>query len=88
MKHLEDTICAPATSVGSGAISIIRVSGKDALEFTDSVISFKDERTLFSGLYHQIRHNPEVDEVLVASSAPHSYTGEDSVEISVTPRVS
>jgi len=31
MKHSEDTICAPATSVGTGAITVIRVSGPDAL---------------------------------------------------------
>lgn len=84
MKHLEDTICAPATSVGSGAISIIRVSGKDALEFTDSVISFKDGSARSSQGY-TIKYGviPEVDEVLVSIfRSPHSYTGEDSVEIS------
>ena len=84
MKHLEDTICAPATSVGSGAISIIRVSGKDALEFTDSVISFKDGSARSSQGY-TIKYGiiPGVDEVLVSIfRSPHSYTGEDSVEIS------
>lgn len=84
MKHLEDTICAPATSMGSGAISIIRVSGKDALEFTDSVISFKDGSARSSQGY-TIKYGviPEVDEVLVSIfRSHHSYTGEDSVEIS------
>ena len=35
----EDTICAPATVPGTGAISVIRVSGPDALEIADKVVT-------------------------------------------------
>ena len=85
----EDTICAPATVPGTGAISIIRVSGPDALVIADKVIrcrkgSISDAAgyTLkFGTIYNS---NEEViDEVLVSVfRAPHSYTGENSVEIS------
>ena len=84
MKHFEDTICAPATSVGSGAISVIRVSGPDALKLADSIIEFHTGAALSSeGYTLKYGSVPGVDEVLVSIfRAPHSYTGEDSVEIS------
>ncbi|MCR5561038.1 MAG: tRNA uridine-5-carboxymethylaminomethyl(34) synthesis GTPase MnmE [Bacteroidales bacterium] len=84
MKHFEDTICAPATPVGGGAISIIRVSGPDALRLADSIVQFHTGAALSSEGY-TLKYGtiPGVDEVLVSIfRAPHSYTGEDSVEIS------
>ena len=84
MKHFEDTICAPATSVGAGAISVIRISGPEALKVTDGVVRFKTGAALSSEGY-TVKYGtvPGVDEVLAAIfRAPHSYTGEDSVEIS------
>ena len=87
MKHLDDTP-APRPIGGLGAISIIRVSGKDAFG-SPTAWSPKDGSARFSQGY-TIKYGiiPEVDEVLVASSAPHSYTGEDSVKFPVTPRAS
>lgn len=85
----EDTIYAPATVPGTGAISVIRVSGPEALEIADKVISCK--RGSFSEAKgYTIRFGtvsaPDghiIDEVLVSIfRAPRSYTGENSVEIS------
>ena len=84
MNQFGDTICALATGMGGGAISIIRVSGPDALRLADSIISFRTGAALSSEGY-TLKYGtvPEVDEVLVSIfRAPHSYTGEDSVEIS------
>lgn len=80
----DSTICACATIPGTGAISIVRLSGKDALSIADKVISFKkgtvSEATGYSLKYGNV---PGIDDVLVSVfRAPHSYTGEDSVEIS------
>ena len=85
MKNLcEDTIVAPATVPGTGAISIIRVSGPDCFRFADAVIQLK--RGSISECAGYTIHYGEVsglDDVLVSVfRAPHSYTGEDSVEIS------
>lgn len=86
----DDTICALATSPG-GAIGIIRVSGADAIGFTDRIFrSDKDYCTLAKAHTHTIHYGNIVDDegcviddVLVSVfRAPHSYTGEDSVEIS------
>ena len=79
-----DTIVAPATVPGTGAISIIRVSGPDCFRFADAVIQLK--RGSISECDGYTIHYGEVsnlDDVLVSVfRAPHSYTGEDSVEIS------
>jgi len=85
----EDTICAPATVPGTGAISVIRTSGPRALEIADSLvkcrkgrISEADGYTIRFGTIYGC-NGEMVDEVLVSIfRAPHSYTGEDSVEIS------
>ncbi len=84
MKHFDDTICAPATSVGTGAISVIRVSGPDSLRLADSLVEFRTGAAMSSEGY-SLKYGsiPGVDDVLVSIfRAPHSYTGEDSVEIS------
>ena len=76
--------------MGSGAISIIRVSGKDALEFTDSVISFKDESAR-SSQWLSIKYGiiPEVDEVLVSIfRSPIPIPERILLKFPVTPRVS
>lgn len=83
----DDTICAPATVPGTGAISIIRVSGPKAIEIAAEVVSSKDLAdapgyTIRFGTVFQANGRP-LDDVLVSIfRAPHSYTGEDSVEIS------
>ena len=85
----EDTICAPATVPGTGAISVIRVSGPEALSIADKVISCR-KGTINEAAGYTIKFGniydaagSLLDEVLVSVfRAPHSYTGENSVEIS------
>ena len=85
----QETICAIATAQG-GAIGVIRVSGPEAISITSKIftpISGKslDERKPYTLTFGKI-HSAEgeiIDEVLVSVfRAPHSYTGEDSTEIS------
>ena len=85
----EDTIYAPATVPGTGAISVIRVSGPEALTIADKVIRCRKGRIAEAGGY-TIKFGTIcaadghiIDEVLTSIfRSPHSYTGEDSVEIS------
>ena len=81
---MNETICALATATG-GAIGIIRISGPKTLEILSRVFS-KDIRHAQPNTIHygHIKDDSEiVDEVLVSIfRAPHSYTGEDSTEIS------
>ena len=85
----DDTICAPATVPGSGAISVIRVSGPGAHSVADKVIrcrrgNISDAKgyTIRFGTVLDASGNV-IDEVLVSVfRAPYSYTGENSVEIS------
>ena len=80
----QDTIYAPATPVGSGAVSVIRISGPRSLEFIDSLVSFRKGSAAESKGYEiKFGEIPGLDEVLVSLyRAPHSYTGEDAAEIS------
>ncbi len=83
-----DTIVAPATAVGSGAIAIIRLSGKNSFDIINKIVEFKkgkiDKNQANTIKYGIIKDNQEVlDDVLVSIFAnPKSYTGEDSIEIS------
>lgn len=81
MNTNNDTICALATSSG-GAIAVIRVSGPKAIEITnDIVIKDISKAKGFTLHYSELKDN--VDYVLVSIfRAPHSYTGEDTTEIS------
>lgn len=91
MSHylLEDTIVAPATVPGTGAISVIRISGSKALEIVDRVVRFKSSDASNTEGY-RIKYGTVtdssgevLDEVLTAVfRAPRSYTGEDMAEIS------
>ncbi len=80
-----DTICAIATAPG-GAIGIVRVSGPDALSATSSIL----DRDITSCPPYSLRYchvltptGEVLDEVMASVyHAPHSYTGEDSVELS------
>ena len=82
----QDTICALATPPG-GAIAVVRVSGPDAVTITGSIFSKPLEKALgYSLHFGQIKDmdGKELDDVLVSVfRAPHSYTGEDSTEISL-----
>jgi len=84
----ETTIIAPATVPGSGAISLLRISGPKALSVCDQLIEFRSGNACSSpggrvkfGAIHS-SDGTLLDEVLVCIyKAPHSYTGEDSAEI-------
>ena len=86
----EDTICAPATTPGTGAISVIRVSGGEALSVVSSLVRCAPGREIVMAPGYSVRFGriyaedgSLLDEVLVSVfRAPHSYTGEDSAEIS------
>ena len=82
---MNDTICALATPPG-GAIAVIRVSGHDAVAVTDAIFSKPlDLAEGYTIHFGQVADEKGVvlDDVLVSVfRAPHSYTGEDSTEIS------
>lgn len=84
-----DIICAPATVPGTGAISVIRVSGKGSLELADKIIRLRKGSIAQSKGYTLhfgsifASDGSLLDEVIVSVfRAPNSYTGEDGVEIS------
>lgn len=85
----DDVICALATVPGTSAIAIIRLSGKDCISFADNLFKPKKKGTKLTTSegytihYGKIEYKDEViDEVLVSLfRAPHSYTGEDMLEI-------
>ena len=82
---MNDTIVAISTSQGVGAISIVRVSGEDAIEIVNKVFKGKDLTKVESHTinYGHIVDNDEViDEVLVSvMKSPRTFTTEDIVEI-------
>lgn len=81
---VSSTIVAPATIPGTGAVAIIRLSGPESLSITDKVVSFrKGSASESAGYTLKYGEIPGLDDVLVSVfRAPHSYTGEDAVEIS------
>jgi tRNA modification GTPase len=87
-KFTEDTIAAIATPSGTGAISVIRVSGPGTFKAVDSIFSGKDDiSTADSHTIHygkiKDKSGSQIDDVLVSVFRnPHSYTGEDVIEIS------
>ena len=89
MIRTEETICAPATAIG-GAIAVIRISGPDSLNICnkifyplDNSIKLLDQKG-YIVVFGEIRSGDIlIDEVLLTIfRAPHSYTGENSAEIS------
>ena len=85
-----NTICAIATAPG-GAIGIIRISGSEAISIADRIfrpvgssLSLSERKAYTLAFGNIVNSDGDVvDEVLVSIfRAPHSYTGEDSVEIS------
>lgn len=83
------TICAIATPPGMGAIATIRLSGEKAIEITDSVFQSPKSGKKLAGQHANTSHfgslidgNELIDEVVVSLfKAPHSFTGEDVIEI-------
>lgn len=86
MFQSSDTICALSTPSGSGAIGLIRLSGDDAIEiaqqfFKGKNLSAQSGQSLHFGKI--VDREEIVDEVMLSMfRAPHSYTGENLVEIS------
>ncbi|AUP81218.1 tRNA uridine-5-carboxymethylaminomethyl(34) synthesis GTPase MnmE [Flavivirga eckloniae] len=85
----QDTIVALATPAGAGAIAVIRLSGKDAINFAENRFKSVSGKQLSKQATHTIHlghivdGNKTIDEVLVSVfKNPNSYTGEDVVEIS------
>lgn len=88
MGYKSDTIAAISTAMTTSGIGIVRMSGEEAFSIIDRIYSGKKEKKLSSEKSHTIHYGyivdgeAEIDEVLVLlMRGPHSYTGEDTVEI-------
>lgn len=84
------TIAAIATPIGDGALGVIRISGAKALEIADKIFFPYSQKRLrdfegYQAAYGEVKENGTVldDAVALVFRAPHSFTGEDTVEISV-----
>ena len=81
---MEDTICAISTSMGIGAISIVRVTGPNTIDIVDSIFDH-DLKSASSHTIHygHVKYKEEIiDEVLVMlMRGPKTYTTEDTIEI-------
>lgn len=94
MGHINDTICAISTPSGVGAIAIIRLSGTDSWETALSIFRKKGKiipkeaiepnKAYYGEVYDTQSSDYEMIDDVIATffKTPHSYTGEDSVEIS------
>lgn len=88
--YKEDTICAVSTAPGTGGIAVIRISGADAFHIADALFTSKSGRkisgskpyTLVYGTLHDGNGEVVDDVVAAVYKAPHSFTGEDIVELS------
>lgn len=85
----KDIICAISTPPGMGALAIVRLSGEGSISLTDTIFISPGNKKLTNAPantvhFGRIMNNSEIlDEVLVSVfHAPHSFTGEESVEIS------
>jgi tRNA modification GTPase len=86
---INDTICALATPPGIGAIAMIRLSGPESFSIIDQVFTPRSGSPASEAAGHTLHlgdlsgDEGIIDEVLVSVfRAPHSYTGDDSIEIS------
>lgn len=86
MSSYKDTIVALSSPPGTGAIGLVRISGNTAIEITSAIFKGKDlENAAANSLYHGLINDGDelIDEVVISLfKAPHSYTGEDTIEIS------
>lgn len=84
---MSETIAAISTAAGEGAIALVRVTGKNALEIADRIFRGKEPPARFEShtqhLGEIVENGSVIDQVMLAvHRAPNSYTGEDLVEIS------
>ena len=87
-NHYDTTIAAISTAMSNAGIGIVRMSGCDAFDIADRVYKGKKNKKLSQQQSHTIHYGyitdrgKEIDEVLVMiMRSPHSYTGEDTIEI-------
>ena len=86
----EDTICAISTAPGMGGIAVIRISGTNAIIITDRIFHTANKKKLSEAKPNTAHYGTIADEngtpiddvVVTLFIAPHSFTGEDTVEIS------
>ena len=91
MDRLQQTICALATPPGTGGIAVVRVSGPDAYSMVEKIFvplhvgrKVAEAKGYTAMLGHYLLHGQEMDETIALFfRAPHSYTGEDVIELSV-----
>ncbi len=88
MNNLTQVIAAVSTPPGKGGVAIIRMSGEGAFEIAERVFfpisgrSFSEYESRLQVYGHIIEDGERIDDVLATRfPAPHSYTGEDTVEI-------
>ena len=88
MGFKTDTIAAISTAMTNSGIGIVRISGEDAFKIIDKIYRGKTEKVLSTQKSHTIHYGfivdgeDTIDEVLILlMRGPHSYTGEDTVEI-------
>ena len=88
MAFNTDTIAAISTAMTNSGIGIVRISGEDAFEIIDKIYKGKKEKRISEQKSHTVHYgyivdrDETIDEVLVMlMRGPHSYTGEDTVEI-------
>lgn len=88
MDILNDTIAAVSTPRGTGGIAVVRISGERSFEIADAMLRLKKRVRLADTEHGKLQlctvvsENGVIDECMCTHfKAPHSYTGEDSVEI-------
>ena len=88
LKNIDTTIAAISTAMSNSGIGIVRMSGSQAVEIADKVYVSKSNKKLSKQKTHTIHYGyiaddkEIIDEVLVMlMRGPHTYTGEDTVEI-------
>lgn len=88
INHCSDTIAAISTAVSPSGIGIVRMSGEKAVSIAEKVYKGKNNKKLFNQKSHTIHYgyikenDNIIDEVLIMlMKAPHTYTGEDTIEI-------
>ena len=92
----DDTIVAVATAPGRGGVAVVRVSGPEAFRVASELAGRSVDATLAGRFFHTAFRDPRTravldDGLVLVFAAPHSYTGEDVVELqghggSVAPR--
>ena len=81
---MTDTICALITAPARAAVGVIRISGKDCLEIISGLFSAHKKLEPNKAVYGFLKYNGEILDSCIVTyfKAPHSYTGEDVLEIS------